>query len=308
MRTDEELRQAFYAAPDGWSVSVRALYNLGRKDVVDETSGELARMHADLAAERARHRSTAAALSDATTLAEERLAHANALQADIEAEQEGRIAIRRRFGARDSESMVAFVERLVVERETAVDDAALARRERDAEAAERIAANAALAAEKAAHERKRGELATETEKAKRAEMLLESEREDHLKARLSLVATRNELAACEERIRGAVLYARDRSEQPWARRVLAALGQPAAEREGEAQKTPETDACACGCGERESAWRYPGDTAPLTPDDVRRLAREVVAEAAERAGADDVHGCGSQRFKAFVGALRRGTP
>jgi hypothetical protein len=45
-------------------------------------------------------------------LAEERLAHANQLQADIEAEQQGRLALRNRLGARDDETMGAFLERL----------------------------------------------------------------------------------------------------------------------------------------------------------------------------------------------------
>ena len=50
---------------------------------------------------------------------------ANQLQADIEAEQEGRFALRKRFDARDDETMGAFVERLATER-----DAATARAER----------------------------------------------------------------------------------------------------------------------------------------------------------------------------------
>lgn len=53
-------------------------------------------------------------LARVSKLAEERLAHANQLQADIEAEQEGRLALRKRFGARDDETMGAFVERLAI--------------------------------------------------------------------------------------------------------------------------------------------------------------------------------------------------
>lgn len=49
---------------------------------------------------------------EAERLAEERLAHAHQLQADIEAEQQGRLALRRRFGAREDETMGAFLERL----------------------------------------------------------------------------------------------------------------------------------------------------------------------------------------------------
>lgn len=48
----------------------------------------------------------------AEAVAEERLAHANQLQADIEAEQQGRLALRKRLGARDDETMGAFLERL----------------------------------------------------------------------------------------------------------------------------------------------------------------------------------------------------
>lgn len=51
-------------------------------------------------------------LDHASKLAEERLAHANQLQADIEAEQEGRLKLRKIFGARDDETMGAFIERL----------------------------------------------------------------------------------------------------------------------------------------------------------------------------------------------------
>ncbi len=49
---------------------------------------------------------------EAERLAEERLAHANQLQADIEAEQQGRLAWRKRFGAREDETLGAFLERL----------------------------------------------------------------------------------------------------------------------------------------------------------------------------------------------------
>lgn len=52
------------------------------------------------------------ALGDETQLAEERLALAHHLQADIEAEQSGRLALRKRFGARDDETFGAFLERL----------------------------------------------------------------------------------------------------------------------------------------------------------------------------------------------------
>lgn len=49
---------------------------------------------------------------DAERLADERLAHANQLQADIEAEMQGRLALRKRLGARENETMGAFLERL----------------------------------------------------------------------------------------------------------------------------------------------------------------------------------------------------
>lgn len=49
---------------------------------------------------------------EAERLAEERLAHANQLQADIEAEMQGRLALRKRLGARKDETMGAFLERL----------------------------------------------------------------------------------------------------------------------------------------------------------------------------------------------------
>jgi len=49
---------------------------------------------------------------DAERLADEWLAHANQLQADIEAEMQGRLALRKRLGARENETMGAFLERL----------------------------------------------------------------------------------------------------------------------------------------------------------------------------------------------------
>ena len=49
---------------------------------------------------------------EAERLADERLAHAHQLQADIEAEQQGRLALRKRLGAREDETMGAFLERL----------------------------------------------------------------------------------------------------------------------------------------------------------------------------------------------------
>jgi len=51
-------------------------------------------------------------LVEQVRLAEERLAHANQLQADIEAEMQGRLALRKRLGAREDETMGAFLERL----------------------------------------------------------------------------------------------------------------------------------------------------------------------------------------------------
>lgn len=51
-------------------------------------------------------------LAHASALADERLAHANQLQADIEAEMQGRLALRKRLGAREDETMGAFLERL----------------------------------------------------------------------------------------------------------------------------------------------------------------------------------------------------
>lgn len=45
---------------------------------------------------------------EAERLAEERLAHAHQLQADIEAEMQGRLALRKRLGACDDETMGAF--------------------------------------------------------------------------------------------------------------------------------------------------------------------------------------------------------
>ena len=43
-------------------------------------------------------------------LADERLAHANQLQADIEAEMQGRLALRKRLGAREDETNHEFVQ------------------------------------------------------------------------------------------------------------------------------------------------------------------------------------------------------
>lgn len=53
---------------------------------------------------------------EATVLAEERLAHAHALQADIEADQAGRMDFRKRYGAREDETFGALVERMARER------------------------------------------------------------------------------------------------------------------------------------------------------------------------------------------------
>ena len=49
---------------------------------------------------------------EAERLAEERLAHAHQLQADIDAERQGRLALRKRLGAREDETMGQFLERL----------------------------------------------------------------------------------------------------------------------------------------------------------------------------------------------------
>lgn len=54
-------------------------------------------------------------LAHATQLAEERLAHAHQLQAEIEADQDGRMELRERYGARDHETFGAFVARLLHE-------------------------------------------------------------------------------------------------------------------------------------------------------------------------------------------------
>lgn len=51
-------------------------------------------------------------LAHVSTLADERLAHANQLQADIEAEMQGRLALRKLHGAREDETMGKFLERL----------------------------------------------------------------------------------------------------------------------------------------------------------------------------------------------------
>ena len=53
-------------------------------------------------------------LADVGRLAEERLSHANQLQSDIEAEQDGRLALRKRLGAREDETFGAFIERLAI--------------------------------------------------------------------------------------------------------------------------------------------------------------------------------------------------
>lgn len=55
--------------------------------------------------------------ADAMSLAAERLAHANQLQSDIEAEQSGRLTLRAKFGARDNETMGMFIARLAGERD-----------------------------------------------------------------------------------------------------------------------------------------------------------------------------------------------
>lgn len=52
---------------------------------------------------------------EAERLAEERLAHANQLQADIDAEQEGRLALRKRLGARDDHGRCPRGRRVVSE-------------------------------------------------------------------------------------------------------------------------------------------------------------------------------------------------
>ena len=59
---------------------------------------------------------------EAERLAEERLAHANQLQADIEAEMQGRLALRKRLGAREDETMEAFLERLAAMAAVVPDD------------------------------------------------------------------------------------------------------------------------------------------------------------------------------------------
>lgn len=63
---------------------------------------------------RASERELRRELAGATSLAEERLAHANQLQADLEAEFEGRQELRKRFGARDEETFSVFIERLAI--------------------------------------------------------------------------------------------------------------------------------------------------------------------------------------------------
>lgn len=51
-------------------------------------------------------------LAEALQLAEERLAHANALQSDWDNEMAGRMRLRMIFGAREDETMAAFIERI----------------------------------------------------------------------------------------------------------------------------------------------------------------------------------------------------
>ena len=55
-------------------------------------------------------------LGEALINSEERLAHANQLQADIEEEQRGRLLLRERHGARDDETFGMFIERAIKER------------------------------------------------------------------------------------------------------------------------------------------------------------------------------------------------
>ncbi len=75
--------------------------------------------------------------AEVSRLAEERLAHANQLQADIEADREGRKALRLRFGARDDETMGAFIGRLAASTDARRDDdIARLTRERDRARAE----------------------------------------------------------------------------------------------------------------------------------------------------------------------------
>lgn len=51
-------------------------------------------------------------LADALQLAEERLAHSNALQENLEAEKNGMLALRAKYGARENETFGQFVARL----------------------------------------------------------------------------------------------------------------------------------------------------------------------------------------------------
>ena len=75
---------------------------------------------------------------DMGKLAEERLVHANQLQADIEAEQSGRLELRKRFGADPSETMGQFITRLATQatyceqRRPTVDSKTAKQREIDA--------------------------------------------------------------------------------------------------------------------------------------------------------------------------------
>lgn len=77
----------------------------------DDLRQQLVTAEADMQACYRRH-------GEVLSLAEERLAWAHQLQADIEAEQQGRLALRQRFGARDDETMAMWIERLAAERDT----------------------------------------------------------------------------------------------------------------------------------------------------------------------------------------------
>jgi hypothetical protein len=68
---------------------------------------------------------------EATTLAERRLGHAHQLQADIEAEQAGRLELRQRLGARADETMHGFICRLADELASARGRVAELEAERD---------------------------------------------------------------------------------------------------------------------------------------------------------------------------------
>ena len=133
------------------------------------------------------------AVGAATREAESALAHRNQLQADLEAEWSGRAELRKRHGARDDETMGAFIERLA---------AANAR----AEEAERQAKHHRLVSEGrlSALERMQAELATANARAERLETALKvlatgfrAEGDDHW----------NEAARRAERSLGAALSA-----------------------------------------------------------------------------------------------------